>query len=542
MLEKIGSKRGIPMSQRSRKKHVKINKKKPIKATASNTYRCSKSESQKMHSSKKIKKLEKKRYRGHTTLAILFFLALAIYLIGYIIAFLNRPSVPVETVIYGNIDTPVSLQGIIVREEHVVTSKSSGSLSYFYSENQKVKKGSSICTIRNESTANAIEDKIDKIDKSILKTQKNKSDLSPFQDDITRIEENISKSVESYQGKFLKGEFSNIYSFRSQIDVAIGQRNDIWMAENADSLSELSAQKQKFEAQLAKNVTTITADEGGILSFQIDNLEASICPDKIDSVTKEQTKMDTKIILLSRTRTVKAEEPIFKLVTSNQWDIVSYVPIDMAKSWEEGDGKILQLVEGEEQESVSVTISSINKTEQEARVVFHATKGLLDFIGMRNIEFTIQSDALQGIKVPKEAIVEKTILKLPIDCIKEENGEEGVIKMSGKKGTFTKLTVTKYDEEQGFAYVIQDFSLLKVGEVILQGSDENEKEYTVEDVSTYKGVYVANSSIAKFTMIDVLGENNDYAIIRPGSGSYELQAYDTIVSDAKKIEEGQVLY
>ncbi|NLK37566.1 MAG: hypothetical protein GX299_05730 [Epulopiscium sp.] len=487
--------------------------------------------------------MERKRHYEHTALGIFVFLALAIYLAGYIVAFLNRPSIPVETVAYGNIDTPVSLQGIIVREEQMVSSKSSGKLSYFYSENEKVKKGSAVCTIRNESTANAIEDKIEKIDKNILKTQKSKSDLSPFQDDITRIEKNILKVVESYQGKFLKGEFSNIYPFRNQIDVAIGQRNDIWMAENAQSLSELSAQKQKFEAQLAKNVTTITAKEGGILSFQVDKLEDSITPEKIDSITKEQTKMNTEVMTLSRTKMVEAEEPIFKLVTNNQWDIVSYVPADIASSWEVGDSKILQAMVGEEQKSVSVTITSLDKTEKEVRVVFHSTKGILDFIGLRNISFTVQSEALQGIKVPKDAIIEKTLLKLPIQCIVEENGEEGVIKMSGKKGTFVKLTVTKYDEEQGFAYVIQDFNLLKVGEVILQElDDKNQVEYTVTDVSTYKGVYIANSSIARFRMVDVLGENIDYAIIRPGTSAYELQPYDTIVSDAKKIEEGQVLY
>ncbi len=98
---------------------------------------------------------------------------------------------------------------------------------------------------------------------------------------------------------------------------------------------------------------------------------------------------------------------------------------------------------------------------------------------------------------------------------------------------------------------MQDFSNLKVGDTILQGTqdsdgsyviNENATSYAISEVETMKGVFVGNSSIAKFTTITILGQNEEYTIVSPGSSSYELRAYDTIVSDAKNIGENQTLY
>lgn len=535
-------KKVIAMSRRVQQKKKEGKRNTRTKQTSNPNF---KRHTEQKSTTKKTRKVNKRMVRQHhsyTMLAVFVFFVIAIYLVGYIIAFINRPSIPVETVVYGNIDTPVSLQGLIVRDEKVINSKKEGKITYNFSENEKVKKGSVVCDIRNESTANVIEDKIDKIDKDILKNQKKRSDLSRFQEDIQRIEENISKTVDSYEGKFLDGEISNVYPMRSQIDISIDQRNEIWMAENAESLSELSQRKLKYEEQLAESVDSISANYSGILSFRIDGMEDSLTPDKISSITKEQTRMDIETTYLSKVKHVKQEEPIFKLVINNQWDIVSYVPIKMAADWEVGDTKVLESTVGEEEKSVSVTIKSLEKMENEAKVVFHATKKMLDFIGERKIDFTVKSDSLKGIKIPNNAIIEKTLLKLPLSCIKEEDGEQGVIKMSGNKGTFVKLSIARYNKEEGYVYVIQDFNSLKVGEVILKDTENIDSKYTIEDIRTYKGVYVANSSIAKFTMVDILGQNTNYSIVKPGSNSYELQAYDTIVSDAKKIEEGQVLY
>ena len=89
---------------------------------------------------------------------------------------------------------------------------------------------------------------------------------------------------------------------------------------------------------------------------------------------------------------------------------------------------------------------------------------------------------------------------------------------------------------------MKDFSNLKVGDTVIEPTEENPNTYAISEVETMKGVFVGNSSIAKFTAITIIGQNEEYTIVSPGSSSYELQAYDTIVSDAKNIGENQTLY
>ena len=72
---------------------------------------------------------------------IMIFLFFTIYLCGYILVFLSRPSVPVEMVTYGSIESASSLKGLIIREEYLVTSDRAGMPVYNFSENEKVPKG-----------------------------------------------------------------------------------------------------------------------------------------------------------------------------------------------------------------------------------------------------------------------------------------------------------------------------------------------------------------------------------------------------------------
>jgi hypothetical protein len=51
-------------------------------------------------------------------------------------------------------------------------------------------------------------------------------------------------------------------------------------------------------------------------------------------------------------------------------------------------------------------------------------------------------------------------------------------------------------------------------------------------------VYVANSSIAEYVIVDVLGSNSEYSIVK-ADDQYGLKVYDKIVSDAKSVEEDE---
>ena len=107
--------------------------------------------------------------------------------------------------------------------------------------------------------------------------------------------------------------------------------------------------------------------------------------------------------------------------------------------------------------------------------------------------------------------LKKVFLKIPKDCVMDSLGDESVIVRNGDKDTLTTIKISAADDEN---YLVQqDFANLKVGTVLVKGTGADASTYTISDVSTLKGVYVANSSVAEFTVINVLASNNEYSVV-----------------------------
>ena len=99
---------------------------------------------------------------------------------------------------------------------------------------------------------------------------------------------------------------------------------------------------------------------------------------------------------------------------------------------------------------------------------------------------------MEGLKIPNDAIVEKSLLRIPLNCIVEGGVSKGVMLANGEKGRFLEVTVVASDEEN--AYVEQNNGTLKTGDVILIGEGENAERYTVSDFSMMEAPLKRGSS------------------------------------------------
>ena len=161
------------------------------------------------------------------------------------------------------------------------------------------------------------------------------------------------------------------------------------------------------------------------------------------------------------------------------------------------------------------------------------------FIEDRTVSFSLDGEIVEGLKIPNDAIVEKSLIKIPRTCLTESMGNDGVLIVSGEKTKFTDLTIVTSDEDA--VYIEPDGAGVKMGDTILQGTGENAAQYTISELVPHAGVYVANSSVANFVAIEILEQNQEYAVVQAGS-IVGLQPFDTIVSDAKNITEGDSIY
>lgn len=485
------------------------------------------------------KKKNRKRKNSAMIMPMIVFAVIALYLAGQMLHLAaKREEINVETVAYGTIDTPEIYTGLILRQEYLVTSTRAGQPFYQYSQGDYVPKGAVVCTVKDTDTTDRLEKELTQIDKDILKSQKTRTDLSAFSEDIARLEDNVSRTVDAYAGRSMKSSLSYMYTMKSQVESFMDQRNEIWLTENVESLSQLTEEKNIYEEQLAKSMSSLTASKAGVLCLSYDGLEEQYYPDMAKEVTKKEIG-SAKTEYISKAKGVEKGDTLFKIVESNQWYIVAYLPNTETATWKQGNYVMLNAMTEEENFRLRSTIESMEVGEKETKVVLSCYSYMEQFMEDRTVSFSLESAVVEGLKIPNDAIVEKSLIKIPRTCLTESMGNNGVLLMNGEKTQFTDLSIVTSNEDA--VYIEQDGAGVKLGDIILQGTGENAGQYTISELEPHAGVYVANSSVANFVVIGILEQNQEYAIVETG-GIVGLQPFDTIVSDAKNISEGQSIY
>lgn len=485
------------------------------------------------------RKKKKKRKNGNMIMPLIVFAIIAVYLMGQMVSLASKRSdIDVETVAYGTIDTPKVYTGLVLRDETVVNSTRTGQPFYQYSQGDYVPKGAVICVVKDTDTTDRLESKLDQIDKDILKSQKTRTDLSAFSEDIARLEDNISRTVDAYAGRSMKTNVSYMYTMKSQVESFMDQRNEIWLTENVESLSQLTEEKNIYEEQLAQSQSALTAGEAGVLCLSYDGLEEKYTLEQAAEITKKEIG-NAKTEYISKAKSVSKGDPLFKIVESNQWYIVAYLPSTETASWKTGTDKALHMITEEETYRIVATVESLEESGEETKVVFSSYEYMEEFMEARTVSFSLEGTVAEGLKIPNDAIVEKSLLRIPEACLTESMGNEGVLLQKGDKTQFVDISVVTSDEDA--VYIEQENASLKMGDTILQGSGEAAEPYTLSELTPHAGVYVANSSVADFVVVEILEQNQEYAIVKTGNIT-GLQPFDTIVSDAKNIKEGDSIY
>lgn len=488
-----------------------------------------------------VKATPKRSKNSYLIMPVLVFMLIALYLVGQIFLMVSKRSdINMEAVAYGSIDTPEIYTGLILRDEYVVTSNRTGQPFYQYSEGDYISKGAVVCTVKDVDSTEPLEKKLDEIDQDILESQKARTDLSTFSEDISRLEGRMANTVDAYAGNAMKQDLSYMYTMKSQIISSMNQRNEIWLTENVESLSELTEEKGIYEQQLSESMSSLAAEESGILCLSYDGLEETYAPDMAAEITEKEIGA-AKTEYISKAKSVQDGDPLFKVIRSNQWSVVCYLPASVTAGWEVGDGMHLNTITEDDTLGIYMTIESIDRAEEskETKVVFSGYEHMSQFMDERTISFSLEGEIPVGLKIPNDAIVEKSLLRIPIACLTESLGNEGVLLLDGEESRFVDISIMMQDADS--VYIEQEASGLKLGDIILQGTGEGAAQYTLAELAPCPGVYVTNSSMANFVAVEIIDQNQEYAIVKAGTLT-GLQPYDYIISDAKNIKEGQSLY
>ena len=467
-------------------------------------------------------------------LAVLF----VIYICGYAFSSGKNENIPYETIQIGGVDSAKKAEGIIIRSEKVFNAPASGAVEYAVPENEKIRSGAVVCTISNAQTVAQLQENLDSINNDILKMQQSREDLSSHTEEVNKLEAQIKTLADENTFDFASGDFADVYNLRYSVENKMNTRNQLLLSENSSSLSDLVGQRENELKQMNENIKQVTSDVGGIVCYSVDGSEEELTPDAIDSLTKERVTQKTEEAEGFKSN-VAANEPVFKIITSNKWYIASYLPDSYTEGWEPGREMEIYMDNGVEKNRVlDVTLQVIKHGEKEAYAVFETADFVSDYMDVRNVSFEIDKPKT-GYKIPDTSISQQTLLKIPAEYVNTDRNTVVKVTENGDKTLQITVSGTENGEDGSFVLVPVQMGYLNTGDTLRSG----EKTFKLESVVTVDGVFLVNSGVTKFVKINMDGavSGGGYTVLDEAANP-NLHIYDRVVQNVVNVQENQNIY
>ena len=444
------------------------------------------------------------RKKWKMNIGIVLFGILFLYLIVLIISYATRDKVSTYEVHMGTILNDESYTGMAIREEKVVPAEKSGYVTYPSADNRKVKMGADVCLISPEK----------------LSFQKSDSDTNTGSEtELTDEQQNsLGLTVQAFTDNFTESMFAEVYSFKDSVQNTI---SNISSANKGNSLDQIVSEGKG---------TGFTATGDGIVVYNTDGYENL----KAEDVTSEMfNKTDYTLKELYNNQKVRTGDPLYKLVTSENWTVVVPISDKTAKELEE---KTSVRVRFKKDNQTLIAGLNIEKKEKEYIAYLSFSSSMIRYADERFLDIELIIEDETGLKIPKSAVTEKEFYVVPEEYLTQggNSSDKGVLKKTENGTEFISLTV--YYTEDSMAYLSMED--LEEGDTILK--PESNMIYTIKDKGKLQGVFNINKGYAVFEQIKVLCESEDYYIVESGN-SYSLANYDHIALNAEHVKENDII-
>ena len=230
---------------------------------------------------------------------------------------------------------------------------------------------------------------------------------------------------------------------------------------------------------------------------------------------------------------VTAGDPAYKIVTDENWSVAIHVatPEEAQALVDQGYIQVRFL----ENQLVSwASVSSKTDEDGNCFVNLKFSNSMSSFITDRYVDVELISSQKAGLKVPNSSITKGKFFLVPKEFVFEgAGGQRGVLleiytEKNEKSVQF--VPAVPYSENEDCYYL--DDTVLRAGEII--DRPNSSEQFTIEAQDELIGVYYINKGYPDFRQVEILQQNEEYAIVKPNS-LYGLQEYDYIVLFAGSI-------
>ena len=392
-----------------------------------------------------------------------------------------------------------------MRDETIVEAQEEGYVNYFVTEGEKVGARTSVYASSPE-----------KLDFQAADEESQAS--------LTAEEEaSLLTDIQAFSDNFQEANFQEVYTVKDKIEDLLDSR----------SSQNRKAQLDEMLKTQGDSLKVYNASRDGIIIYATDGYEDTT----ISDVTEEMiTLNDHETLTLSNNTKVQAGDPVYKLITSDQWTVVVVLSDEMTE-------------ELAETQRIKVRFAKDNQTETADFAIYNTESANLGFLtfdtGMvryardRYLDIELILEDESGLKIPRSSVVEKEFYTVPEDYLTQGGNSQGngVLVQTKDNARFQETEVFYRNTETGMIYLDPlDFS----EDTVLIKPDSKET-WPLKKTAKLKGVYNINKGYAVFKQIQILCESEEYYIVETGS-DYGLSNYDHIALNGEDVKENDVVF
>jgi hypothetical protein len=435
---------------------------------------------------------------------------IVIYMAFHLFSFLTSEQITVYEVSAGTLVSNETYQAVAVRQEEVINAAASGSIYYYAGNMDQVGVKTNIYSIDTSGTVTDL----------LTAGSQEVSTLSGADQD--KLETEISNFIYDYNND----NFQKVYSFQTDLSSALSQyySNSIMSSMSAEILA----------AQQQGDFTLYTASAPGLVVYQLDGYEG-LTVDDVSSETFSLGQPD--ITYLNTQTTVTQGQPVYKLITSDHWNLILQISQDLAESLQQEETSYINIrfVSDDAETWVACSIT-------EMAGIYYLNLSLDDgvnrYADSRFLQIELLLNEESGLKIPNSAIVTKEFFTIPkaFAFWGSDSTDPGFMVRSDSGDTLISPEI--FYESEDYYYIDDDE--LSDGDLLLK-SDSGETYLVGQDRDSLPGVFCVNKGYAVFKRIELLYQNEDYTIIKNGT-SYGVSLYDHIALQGSQIRENDVIY
>lgn len=427
---------------------------------------------------------------------------------------LQKESLSIYEVQNSYIDTNISATALIVREEELVNATSSGYVSYYVRDGEKIGKDKTVYTI----------DETGSIYEKIKDTNSDAFELTS--DGLNEVRTRIS----NFENYFNYASFSDVYNFHYDIENAVLELTNEAMIEQLTSLDDSSTDISTYKKVTTTDSGIITYYKDGYENFDIHNFKAS-------DINKSNYKKTT----LKTGEIINSGDPVYKLITSEDWYLIAELSDKQVKELTDQDTVTINIHNSSKNISCNFELT---KQDNKNFIIISLNQQMVNYINDRFIDIVIIQDQNNGLKIPNTSITKKSVYKIPIDYLSQGSDSTSNtllnIKALDDKGEVTLKQVSPdiYMTDDDYCYV--DPNDFGENDVLVNTQNNDTLALNTAEKAELQGVFCVNQGVATFRYIDILYQDDEYTIVRP-EVPYSIAWYDRIILDQSLVKENQII-